>query len=387
MTLEQWDKSDSVPMPNKRVTFLHYRLDKGGIDRVACLLANGFAQAGYQVDLVVFSSGGSGETALLPLLSNAVNLEFLGSSLGNRTKNLVRRFPACAKWLRQNQTGIVVSTCNNMNWIAVAAARISSPRPCVVLKTTNPVVRAQDRGLHAKLRSVGYAMAFKSSDRTLTLSDGETQLLQRQFPAASNKFNMVHNPYVTPAMLSKPGNRRTPGNRKTLIGIGRFEPQKRFDLLIKGFASMNRKDADLVLLGDGSQKAECEELVGRLKLQDRIHMPGFVSDVTEWLHQSDLLVMTSRYEGLPAVVLEALAADCRVLTTDCFPAAREILEPLDGCGIIESEIPNHIAHMMEMALGQPKDAGLRSAAENYSIASGVSDHIAQIEAAIYSRSM
>ena len=84
----------------------------------------------------------------------------------------------------------------------------------------------------------------------------------------------------------------------------------------------------------------------------------------------------SRY----AVVLEALAANCPVLTTDCFPAAREIIGPLEGCDIIESTIPNDIAKMMEQALARPKSGTLHLAAQNYSIENGINDHIAQINA-------
>lgn len=387
MTPEHRGQTAGVTVSRKRITLLHYRLDKGGIDRVACLLASGFAKAGYQVDLIVFSDRGAGEDALLPLLDSDVNLQFLGYSHGTRTLDLIRLLPACIKTINENNPDMLVSTCNHMNWITVAAAKLSGNHPDIVLKTTNPIVREQDRGIYARLRRWGYGMAFRASDRTLTLSDAETCLLQRQFPAFRHKFNTVHNPYVTPGMLASPEYCAKQGNRKTLIGIGRFEAQKRFDLLIKAFASLNRPDIDLVLLGDGSQKAECEKLVMQLKLHNRVHMPGFVSDVTSWLHKSDLLVMTSRYEGLPAVVLEALAANCRVLATDCFPAAREVLEPLSGCGIIESEIPNHIAHLMEQTLAQPKGSDLRSVARNYSISSGVADHIGQIEAMFRARSM
>lgn len=365
-------------MGGKRVTFLHYRLDNGGIDRVACLLAGGFAEAGYQVDLVVFCDQGSAEATLLPLLRGKVNLHFLGHSGGSRTRDLIRLSPRCINWLKKNRADYLISTSNNMNWITTVIAKMGKPRAKVILKTTNPVVRKQDRGIYATFRKFGYAIAINCSDKVLTLSDAETRLLQRQFPAFKSKFSTVINPYVTPAMLRDPTKLIAVGNRKIILGVGRFEPQKRFDILIKAFASLKREDVNLVILGDGQQKQECEALVKKLNLSNQVQMPGFVNNIASWLHRVDLLVMTSRYEGLPAVVLEALATNCPVLTTDCFPAAREMLEPLDGCGLIKDPVPNQIAQQMAAMLTHPKTTSLRSEAKRYTIQNGIDDHINQI---------
>jgi len=149
-------------------------------------------------------------------------------------------------------------------------------------------------------------------------------------------------------------------------------------LLLYSFAALKREDCHLIILGDGDQKQECEELVKSSNLEDRVTMPGFVNDVTPWLHAADLYVMTSLYEGLPAVILEALAANCPVLSTDCFPAAREILSPLPSCGILESIDPNHIAQAISDALDNDASYNLRKSAEIYSIENGITDHIRKI---------
>lgn len=369
-------------MDGKRITFLHYRLDDGGIDRVACLLAGGFAEAGYQVDLVVFCDQGSAEATLLPLLGNKVNLHYLGHSGGSRTRDLVRLSHRCTNWTMKNPSDYLVSTSNNMNWVTTIIAKMSRSRAKVILKTTNPLVRKPDSGIYAAFRKFGYAAALGRADKVLALSDAETKLLQRQFPAFKNKFSTVINPYVTPAMLQDPDEPITVGNRKRILGIGRFEPQKRFDLLIKAFASLKHENVNLVILGDGQQKQECEALVKKLNLSNQVQMPGFVNDIASWLRRADLLVMTSRYEGLPAVVLEALAANCPVLATDCFPAAQEMLEPLDGCGLIKETVPNQIAQQMAAMLACPKSKDLRSVAKRYTVQNGIDDHIKQVAALI-----
>jgi len=86
---------------------------------------------------------------------------------------------------------------------------------------------------------------------------------------------------------------------------------------------------------DGPDRAPLEQLVEQLGLEDRVIMPGFVTDIERWYARARLFVLPSVYEGLPAVVLEAMAANCPVLTTDCFPLARELASAGDGCAIIE----------------------------------------------------
>lgn len=362
----------------KRVTLLHYRLDLGGIDRVACLLAKGFADAGLQCDLLVFCDKGTGEAALMPLLDANVNLHYLGQSRGSRTSDLVRLAPSAAKWIGQNKPDALLSTCNNMNWMTTITAAMARSKARIILKTTNPIIREMDSGLYAVLRKMGYNLSFRKADKILALSDSETRLLRKQFQSIGMKISTVTNPYVTPEMLNKSTGVTRNGGRKTILGVGRFEPQKQFDLLIKAFASLNRPDTDLFLLGDGQQKAEYETLIRQLNLEDRVRMPGFVDNIAEWLHRGDLLVMTSRYEGLPAVVLEALAANCPVLSTDCFPAARELLMPAPGCGIIDNPIPNQIAIKIGAMLAQPAPKQLPEIAKKYSIENGVDDHIRQV---------
>ena len=118
--------------------------------------------------------------------------------------------------------------------------------------------------------------------------------------------------------------------------------------------------------------------IARLGLGDRIAMPGYVDDVAAALHAADLFVLPSDYEGLPAVVLEAMAANCPVLTTDCFPAARSLMARGEGCAIIERTDPVSLAALIDAHLGQPRPASLRAIAETYSIAGGIASHAAAL---------
>ncbi len=376
----------------KRITLLHYKLDNGGIDRVTTLLASGFAEAGYDLTLLLFCKDGSAENIYREQMHENVKIIHLGESQSTRTKDLIRLLPKAIQWLRDNPNDLLLSTCNNMNWISLLVAKRAKSNAKVIFKTTNPIIRNSDTGLYALLRKWGYKKAFEKADLTLTLSEAESRELQQAFPSAADKFQSVINPYVTEQMLAirahKPIIHNVPKGHKIILSIGRFEEQKNMELLIQSFAKfqsfakLSSKNCHLIILGDGALKGDCEKLVHTLGIEDYVSMPGFVPNVSDYLKAADLYMMTSRYEGLPAVILEALASNCPILSTDCFVAAREILEPITGCALIEDEDPVSIGKLMDEALQlsyQPSEEK-RDAARVYSIENGIADHIAKIKA-------
>lgn len=370
----------------KRITLIHYRLDNGGIDRVATLLASGFAKAGYDVTLLLFCKDGSAEHIYREQMHENVKIIHLGESQSSRTKDLIRLLPKAIQWLIDNPNDALLSTCNNMNWISLLVAKRAKSNAKVIFKTTNPIIRNSDTGLYALLRKWGYKKAFEKTDLTLTLSEAESRELQQAFPSAADKFQSVINPYVTEQMLAiqehQPIIPNVPKGHKIILSIGRFEPQKNMELLIQSFAKLSSKNCHLIILGDGALKGDCEKLVHTLGIKNHVSMPGFVPNVSDYLKAADLYMMTSRYEGLPAVILEALASNCPILSTDCFLAAREILEPIAGCAILEQEDPDYIGDMMDEALHASYNISdeMRDAARAYSIENGVVDHIQKIEA-------
>src|SRR6185503_9029583 len=103
-----------------------------------------------------------------------------------------------------------------------------------------------------------------------------------------------------------------------------------------------RGDARLTILGDGPLRHSLEALARSLGIADRVDTPGY-GDVLPRLRQADLFVLSSDYEGLPAVVLEALASGVPVVTSDSFLAAREMLEGAPGCAVVPIRDPDALA--------------------------------------------
>jgi len=197
--------------------------------------------------------------------------------------------------------------------------------------------------------------------------------MRTEFPEFRHLFRAVAQPYVTPGMQRVPAKQSTSPN-PIVLSIGRMTEQKRLDRLIKAFAHVQTSDARLLILGEGEDRDALEALVRDLGLSERVDMPGYLPDVALALQKASLFVLTSDYEGLPAAVIEAMAANCPVLSTDCFPSARSLIARSDGCAIIDDASPAALANQIDNALKQKRPKELVQIADSYSVANGITSH-------------
>ena len=364
----------------RRVSVVLHTFDRGGSGRVAGYLARGFAEHGLDVELLVLCRGGDAERAVRQLVGDSAPIRFLGRLHGPRPLDLARGLPALVRALSSRRPDIVIAAANNVALVTAAAVRLAGlDRTELFLKTTNPIAGSRHRGMVRRLRRSTYDLAFRRIDGVWTLSPEETADMKHSFPRHSQLFRDVANPYVTDEMLV-PAQRAARTSGKTVIAVARLTHQKRLERLICAFAAVKHPGARLLILGEGEERGALTELVETLGLGSSVSMPGHIRDVASALHAADLFVLTSDYEGLPAVVLEAMATDCPVLSTDCFPAARALLQETPGCGIIEDVAPEALAREIDDHLACAPPTGLRELAERYSIRNGIRSHLEAIAA-------
>ena len=355
------------------VSFVLHKFSRGGSDRVAAYLARGFVDKGFRVELVVFAQGGEVEQVLLDILGD-VPVNFIGKAGRWRTADLLLGLRAFVRHLRRNRPDVVLSTANNTALISAIGCSIARLRQAIlVLKTTNPIATSRHRGLVRRLRLWSYRWVFRRTHAVWTLSDEESAEMRAEFPEFRDLFRTVAQPYVTPAMQQVPAT-QSPSPSPVVLSIGRMTEQKRLDRLIEAFAHVQTRDARLQILGEGEDRGALEALVRDLGLSQRVDMPGYLPDVALALQKASLFVLTSDYEGLPAAVIEAMAANCPVLSTDCFPSARALLGRSDGCAIIEDTSPAALANQIDHALKQRRPNELVQVADTYSVANGIASH-------------
>ncbi len=359
-----------------RIAVVIHSLGQGGTDRVAVHLANGLAET-YATTLVAVAPGGSASAAFESQLSPRLELAVLQPVQRHRTLDYLTSVPAWIRWLRRERPDVVLATGNNISWFTAAGFLLRRNREArLFVKTTNPIVRPHDSGLHAAIRKAGYGLTFRAASGVLALSEAERRRLAALFPGSADKFRAVENPYVTDAMLSAGREPRGAerGGAKSVLAIGRLHHQKNFQLLLRAWARLGRQDAHLTILGEGPDEAKLKALSQELGIEGRVTFAGYAADVVPWLRKADLFVLSSRYEGLPAVIFEAMAFDCPIVSTDCFEAARELVGSAEGCTVVPPDDPAALAAAIGSALERPERPHLRPIAERYSLAAAIESH-------------
>jgi glycosyltransferase involved in cell wall biosynthesis len=171
-------------------------------------------------------------------------------------------------------------------------------------------------------------------------SNGAVQSLKRIVLSPKMRCLMIPNP-VDGSRLRAMAGEALPEwapsvlSRPTIVGMGRLEPGKGFDLLIRAHAQMRGRGIEqhLLIMGEGPMRVELESLASALGVRETVHMPGFIGNPYPILKRARAFVLSSRFEGLPVVLLEALALGVPAVATTCPAGPEEVLEG-GRCGLL-----------------------------------------------------
>lgn len=360
-------------------------LGRGGGDRVGIMLANGFATAGIPTRIVLMRDPDGSSAAI----DAAVSVVSAGAPMGLRWSGRhpplghqhFERFRG-VRFIRRQidafRPAVVLAASDNMAFVTALARRPKDARTVFAMKLTNRLFRPNTPPLRTMLRRRLFAFIFDRLDLVLTLTEADRRDALGRFPERERLFRTVANPYVTDEMLAAPSGRRE--GPPQLLAAGRMVRQKRFDVLLRAFALLPG-DARLTILGDGPLRPELLRLADSFGIAGRVDMPGH-GDVAQALRAADLFVLSSDYEGLPAVLVEALASNVPVVTTASFHAAREMFEAVPGCAVVRIRDPEALAQAIDRCLRANVRADLRMFAEPYRIDAAVDAHIAALAEAV-----
>lgn len=357
-----------------------HRMSQGGADRVAILLANGFVAAGIPTELALLRDGGEGDRVLRDLLHPGVSVRSAGPAMGSRHLELLRGLKFIRREVESTNPAIVLASSSNMGLVTGLASRsYRGKAPRFAMKLTNPVVRPRDSGaIRTAYRHALYGFIFGNYDLVMTLTEAERCQLSTLYQPLAKRFRTVANAYISDEMLAEHSAPRPDGPPR-IMTLARMMPQKRLDVLLKAFAELRLPNARLTILGDGPLRESLMQLAQSLGISPRVDMPGFVEDVVPWLRASDLFVLSSDYEGLPAAMLEALACNVPVVTTDCFGGARSLFAAHPSCAVTPVGDVSALARAMESCLAKHETPnGLRAIAKDYGVEGSITAHIAAL---------
>jgi glycosyltransferase involved in cell wall biosynthesis len=363
-----------------------HSLSQGGGDRNGVLLASGFARAGIPTRIVLMRGAGEAERELRGLLHSDVSVVSGGPplriALAPQAERL-RGLRLLRREIDQFRPAVVLGATDNMAQITAMARRRGAGGPLFAQKLTNRIFRPTIGPFRRFYRYNLFKFILDRLDLVITLTEAERRDALGHYPAKERLFRTVPNPHVTDEMLA-PVPARPPGPPR-LLTAGRMVRQKRFDLLLRTFAQLSHGDARLTVLGDGPLRPELERLSRSLGIADRVDMPGYDADILPWLHRSDLVVLSSDYEGLPGVVVRALACNVPVATTDSFLAAREMLGKVSSCAVVPTGDPAALAEAVDRCLEADRIDDLRRIVEPYRVQGAIDAHIHALARAVEDR--
>lgn len=331
-------------------------LHGGGAERVMVTLANGFAARGYRVDLVLAAAQGP----YLQDVSPQVRIVDLAAG------RVIKALWPLARYLRRERPVALLSAMNHANVVAVLAHRLARV-PCrlVVSEHTNlstEVARVQ--GLAARAVYALVPRLYPKADAVVAVSRDAAQDLERFAHLPAGSVQAIYNPFDLDrigrlAAEAPPHPWLQAGeSRPVVVAVGRLNEAKDFPTLLRAFAAMRgRHRARLMILGEGELRPELEALAQSLGLgADDVQMPGFVRNPFAYLARAALFVLSSRWEGLPGVLVEAMACGVPVVSTDCPSGPREILEGGRWGRLVPVGDVAALAQAMEEVLTTPRQA-------------------------------
>lgn len=254
-------------------------------------------------------------------------------------KRLIRRLPPLVAYLRKARPDAILAAEPRYNAIAVWGRRLSGLDSRVVIseriQVSNHAAFDGPWG-EPRLRDL-LRDAYLGADAIVAVSDGVADDLAAHTGIARQRITTIYNPVVGSDLLAKAREPLdhpwfAPGEPPVILAAGRLDPQKDFSTLIRAFAQVRAKrSARLTILGAASlaQPAHAEELkalAATLGVESDVDMPGFVANPFAFMARASVLALSSRYEGLPGVLIQALACGCPVVSTDCPSGPREILD-------------------------------------------------------------
>lgn len=298
----------------------------GGAERVMVTFANAFAKKGIETDLVVCSLTGP----YVDEIDKRVNVFDL------KKDRVSRSLPALLRYIRENKPTAMVSCQAHANIFAVIAKLLSREKFRLAIREASTPSMARKTGnskFPVKTRVVSFLQRrlYKYADFVIAPSKGVALDLVENKIAPESKVYVIYNPVdiemIQERMKEPVSHPWFKESVPVILSAGRLTKPKDYPTLIKAFGIVEKRTpCKLIILGEGEKRKELEELVKELGLEGKVDMPGFVENPFAYMARASVFVLSSLWEGLPNVLIQAMVCGTPVVATDCPNGPREILD-------------------------------------------------------------
>lgn len=297
------------------LSFFVPMLSAGGAERVVLALTEQFAAWGIRCDLVTAAPDG----AWADRIPNGVRHITLGH------KKPLHAIPRLVGYLRRERPTVLLSSVFPANIAALLACTLTHT-PCVIREANRSADDTRsEKALQTWINRAALRMLYPYADGIVALSTGLAAHLCELVPIMPAKITVIPNPVPAFAPISR-DMAADADSVPLVLACGRLEPQKDFATLLEAFAMVRAlRTARLAILGTGSQEGALRAHAEGLGVDADVDFIGYTEDVDAWMRRARVFALSSRWEGFPNVLLEALSQRCPVVATDCSDAVPELL--------------------------------------------------------------
>lgn len=298
-----------------KIAFVIASLNAGGAERVLTNIANDLVKS-FDVTIILLHKC----TPFYELDKNISITYCLESYNPNPNilqslKNHFLIFYSVLKILKKNKIDVGIGFMTTSNIHLAMASKVNG-NPCIISERIHPEHHHLGRFWQI-LRNISYPFA-----KILVV---QTESIKKYFEAfvKSDKIEVIKNP-LSIQLMDK---RENYVNRKNIIlNVGRLDDQKHQELLIRAFSNLNNENWEVILVGEGQLRKEYENLIFTLGLEQKISLVGNVTNIEDYYNIASIFVFTSRYEGFPNALTEAIYFGLPCISTDCPTGPSEIIE-------------------------------------------------------------
>jgi glycosyltransferase involved in cell wall biosynthesis len=326
-------------------------LGGGGAERVAITLASGFMDRGFEFDFVLVKKAGE-NLRLVPHRAQMIDL---------RASRTLTALPRLVKYLRDVKPDALIAGLDHVNLIALWAKILSRSQSKVLIGNhthLSSAIRSSPK-LQEKIYPLLLHLFYTHADAIMSVSDGSADDLAKVAGIPRNKIQTIYNPFPISEivrMSTEPLDHPwfAAGQPPVILTVGRLSNEKDYSTLIKAFAALRKqREARLIILGTGKERSSLMALAEGLGIRDDLYMPGFCNNPYAYMSRSRVFALSSKWEGLSTVLIEALICGTQVVSTDCPSGPGEILSNGKFGRLVPVGDPASLAAAMEEAINQP----------------------------------
>ncbi len=349
--------------PRRRLLFLIPSLSAGGAERVFSTLLRHLDRSQFELHLALLQ----GEGPFLREIPADVVIHDL------HVRRVRYALPRLIKLIWKLRPGTLLSTLGHLNLALIVTKPLLPPGTRLLIREATMVGIFLQKGVrHPQIWRWFYRNLYKRADGIICPSDAVLKDLLANFPIAAEKVIRIYNPVDVERVRSLANGNESPfcGAGPHLAVVGRLSAEKGLDVLLNAMPAVLHvfPEACLFILGDGPMKMDLMNLCRKLALTQRVNFLGFQDNPWLYMKYANLVVLPSRFEGLPNVMIEALALGANIVATDCSGAMRELLDDGSRITLAPSGDPNGLAEAIiascKLQAHRPSQTGFLPAAMN-----------------------